>query len=473
MNASQSMHLPLALLLLATAGTVQAEGPVYHAAPCCSLCPAAHDASRYTTSYQQNFVTLVEAQGDWLFRTREDLRTEFQTTSAGYRRLQQLHDAFQRKGIELVMVYQPTRGLINRNKLDPAEMASFNYQRALTNYRAMLGRFRDMGYTVPDLSVLANEQEDHAFFFRGDQHWTPYGAQRTAKLVAETVKQMPAYKGIPKREFASKVVGRMGKKGTLHNVASQLCGGSYAIEYMDQFATEPKDASDGEALFSEAGDPQIYLIGTSQSAQNYNFDGFLSEYLSADIYNAAVPGGGFEGALLQLLGSKEFRENPPKIIIWEFSPLYRLDQESTYRQLFAMLDNGCVGKPAVLSAKTKLRPGTNEVLVNGGGGLKNVRNAQYQVDVRYADPTVKTMQATLWHLNGRRETLKLDKPKTVDTDGRFAFELRTDSDWADMVLLSLELQGPPAGSPPQEVEVKVCQRNRNAGPAQHTAQTEP
>lgn len=473
MNASHSMlPFPLALLLL-TASPAQAQGPVYQAAPCCNLCPAAYNASLYTTRYQKNFIHLVEAQGDWLFRTVEDLRTEFQTTPAGYRRLQQLQDAFQRRGIELVLVYQPTRGLVNRNKLNPAEMASFNYQRALTNYRTMLGRFREMGYQVPDLSVLANEEEKHAFYFRGDQHWTPYGAQRTARLVADTVKQMPAYKAIPKREFESKVVGRMGKKGTLHNVAAQLCGTSYAIEYMDQFATEPKDSSAGDALFSDAPPAQVYLIGTSQSAQNYNFAGFLSEYLSVDIYNAAVPGGGLEGALLQLLGSQDFRDHPPKILIWEFSPLYRLDQESTYRQIFAMLDNGCVGKSAVLSAKTKLRPGTNEVLVNGGGGLKDVRNGQYQVDVRFADHSVKTLQATLWHLNGRRETLKLDKPKAVDTDGRFAFELRADSDWADMVLLSLELEGPPAGSPPQAVEVKVCQRNRGSGPVQHTAQAEP
>ncbi len=473
MNARHSLLLPLALMLSCTAGMARAQGPVYQATPCCSLCPAAHDASRYNTSYRKNFVTLVEAQGDWLFRTREDLRTEFRTSPAGYRRLKQLHDAFRRKGIELVLVYQPTRGLVNRNKLKPAELASFGYQRALTNYRAMLGRFRDMGYQVPDLSVLADEQQEHAYYFRGDHHWSPYGAQRTARLVAETVKRMPAYQAIPKREFVSKVVGRMGKKGTLHNVAGQLCGSSYAIEYTDQFATEPRDASGGDALFGETAHPQVYLVGTSQSGQNYNFAGFLSEYLGADVFNAAIPGGGLEGAMLQLLGSKDFREHPPKILIWEFSPLYPLDRESTYRQIFAMLDNGCVGKPAVLSAKTRLHPGNNEVLVNGGGGLKDVRNGRYQVDVRFADTSVKTLEATLWHLNGRRESLKLDKPRTVDTDGRFAFELRTDQDWADMVLLSLELEGPKAGSRPLEVEVKVCQRNRGAGPLQRTARAEP
>ena len=321
----------LTLGLLAASQGVRADevkAPTFTAEPCCSLCPAAHDAKNYTTRYQQNFTTLVQAQGDWLFRTQEDLRTEFDTTPAGYKRMQQLHDAFKSKGVELVVVYQPTRGLVNRNKLNPAEKASFDFDKALGNYKTMLGRFAKMGYVVPDLSPLTNEQlpdelPAHDFYFRGDQHWTPYGAQRTAKIVAAKVKQMPEYAEIPKREFETKRSGRMGKTGTLHNMAGQLCGTSYAIQYMDQFTTEPKgEAGDGD-LFGDSGNPQITLVGTSHSGKNYNFAGFLEEEIGADILNVAFPGGGLEGSMLQYLGSDEFQKSPPKILIWEFSPLYR------------------------------------------------------------------------------------------------------------------------------------------------------
>lgn len=73
----------LTLGLLAASQGVRADeikAPTFSAEPCCSLCPAAHDAKNYTTRYQQNFTTLVQAQGDWLFRTQEDLRTEFDTS---------------------------------------------------------------------------------------------------------------------------------------------------------------------------------------------------------------------------------------------------------------------------------------------------------------------------------------------------------------------------------------------------------
>ncbi|MCB1655215.1 MAG: alginate O-acetyltransferase, partial [Pseudomonadales bacterium] len=456
----------LTAAILAVSAGVQADeiqAPAFNAEPCCNLCPQAHDAKNYTTRYQQNFTTLVQAEGDWLFRTQEDLRTEFDTTPAGYRRMQQLHDAFKSKGVELVVVYQPTRGLVNRNKLMPAERDRYDYDKALKNYQAMLGRFAKMGYHVPDLSPLTNERQAHDFYFRGDQHWTPYGAERTARIVADTVKKIPAFADIPRREFETRISGRMGKTGTLHNMAGQLCGTSYAVQYMDQFSTAPRgEAADGD-LFGDSGNPQITLVGTSHSGKNYNFSGFLEQYIGADVLNVAFPGGGLEGSMLQYLGSEEFQKTPPKVLIWEFSPLYRLDQEVTYRQMLALLDNGCQGKPALLSNSTTLKPGANQMLVNSRN--LDLRNANHQIDIHFADPSVKTLQATLWYMNGRHENLKIDKPTTSDTDGHFAFELRTDEDWASQNLLAIEIEGPQAGAEPQKVEARLCKRNVFPSPA--------
>ena len=466
----------LTAAILGAAAGAQADAiqaPAFTAQACCNLCPEAHDAKNYTTRYQQNFTTLVQAEGDWLFRTQEDLRTEFDTTPAGYKRMQQLHDAFKSKGVELVVVYQPTRGLVNRNKLMPTERDKFDYDSALKNYQAMLGRFAKMGYYVPDLSPLTDESDAtgnsaHDFYFRGDQHWTPYGARRTAKIVAQTVKKVPGFADIPQREFETKITGRMGKTGTLHNMAGQLCGTSYAVQYMDQFSTEPKgEAADGD-LFSDAGNPQITLVGTSHSGKNYNFAGFLEQYIGADVLNVAFHGGGLEGSMLQYLGSDEFQKTPPKVLIWEFSPLYRLDQETIYRQMMALLDNGCEGKPALMSSSTTLKPGANQMLVNSSN--KDLRNANHQIDIRFADPSVKTLQATLWYMNGRHEDLKIDKPTTSDTDGRFAFELRTDEDWASQNLLAIEIQGPQDAGDVQKVDAKICKRNVFPTSAQLNAQ---
>jgi len=237
---------------------------------------------------------------------------------------------------------------------------------------------------------------------------------------------------------------------------------------MDQFTTEPKgEAADGD-LFGDSGNPEITLVGTSHSGKNYNFAGFLEEAIGADILNVAFPGGGLEGSMLQYLGSEEFQTKPPKILIWEFSPLYRLDQETIYRQMMALLDNGCEGKDAQMTASTTLKPGKNELLVNSTN--LNLQNSGHQVDIRFADTSVKKLQATLWYMNGRHEDIKIEKPETSDTDGRFAFELRTDDDWASQNLLAIEVQGPEAGTAPQKVETKICKRNVFPGTGQRTAQ---
>jgi len=307
------------------------------------------------------------------------------------------------------------------------------------------------------------------FYFRGDQHWTPYGAERAARIVADTVHTMPAFQGIPRKAFETVKSGRMGKTGTLHNVAGQLCGTSYAVQYMDQFSTEPKGASgDDDDLFGDQGNAQITLVGTSHSGKNYNFAGFLEQYIGADVLNVAFPGGGLEGSMIQYLGSEEFRKHPPKILVWEFSPLYSLEQETIWRQILGLLDDGCDDRPALMSAKTTLKPGKNTLMVNGKGGvIKPLVNRHLQMDVKFDDPSVKVLQATLWYLNGRHEDIKLEKPETSDTDGRFVFQMREDQDWADQKLLAFEVQGPEKGT--QKLEAKLCKRNDFAGPAQ-TAQ---
>jgi alginate biosynthesis protein AlgX len=123
-----------------------------------------------------------------------------------------------------------------------------------------------------------------------------------------------------------------------------------------------------------------------------------------------------------------------------------------------------------MSGSTTLKPGKNELMVNSKN--LNLQNASHQVDIRFADTSVKTLQATLWYMNGRHEDIKIDKPETSDTDGRFAFELRTDEDWASQNLLAVEIQGPEkTDAAPQKVEAKICKRNVFPSAEQRTAST--
>lgn len=424
------------------------------------LCPAAQDPSQYNSKYLSFFTALVQGEGDWLFRSRYDLRTDFGTTPAGYRQFKQLRDALKRKGVELVIVYQPTRGLVNREKLTAKEKAKFDFELAKQNYLKAIEGFRQAGIWTPDLSPLFDEQGvDTDYYFKADHHWTPAGADRTAKLVAATLKQIPGFDEIPQQQFESNITGLLPKAGTLHKTAAHFCGISYATEYVPRFETAIQGEADSDSLFGDEADPQIALVGTSDSGPAYNFAGFLQQHSGAEVLNRSVSGGGFDSALLQYMTSQEFHDNPPQILIWEFATHYDLAQQSFYRQAVPLVDNGCEGRKAVMKNKVTLKPGANQVLVNGEHSpLQDLRGGDYQIDLTFSDPGVHQAQATLWYLTGRRENFKLEQSDRAPTDGRYVFELRNDADWADLNLLALDIHSPEDMPANLSVEATLCKR---------------
>jgi len=452
-------QLALACTLLGAAAGAQAE-PHYQVQRVGPLCPAAQDPSQYNSKYLSFFTALVQGEGDWLFRSRYDLRTDFGTTPAGYQEFKRLRDALKRKGVELLIVYQPTRGLVNREKLTAEEKAKFNFELAKQNYLKAIEGFRQAGIWTTDLSPLFDEQGvDTDYYFKADHHWTPAGAERTAKLVAETLKEIPAFDEIPQQQFESSITGLLPKAGTLHKTAAQFCGTSYATEYVPRFETAMQGEADSDSLFGDEADPQIALVGTSNSGPAYNFAGFLQQHSGAEVLNRSVSGGGFDSALLQYMTSQEFHDNPPQILIWEFATHYDLAQQSFYRQALPLVDNGCEGRPAVMKNKVTLKPGANQVLVNGEKrAVQDLRGGDYQIDLTFSDPSVHQAQATLWYLTGRRENFKLEQSDRAPTDGRYVFELRNDADWADLNLLALDIQSPENMPANLSVEATLCKR---------------
>lgn len=456
-------HLALAITLAGAAGAAVAE-PQYQVQRVGPLCPAAQDPSQYNTKYLSFFTALVQGKGDWLFRSRYDLRTDFGTTPQGYQQFKRLADALKAKGVELMIVYQPTRGLVNREQLTADEKANFDYDLAKKNYLDAVAKFRKAGIWVTDLSPLFDEKDVGTdYYFKADHHWTPAGADRTAKLVAETLKEIPGFNDIPKKEFESKVVGLLPKAGTLHKTAANFCGTSYATQYVERFETEPVGEAGGDSLFGDESNPQIALVGTSNSGPAYNFGGFLEQHAKTDVLNLAVSGGGFDSALLQYMSGQEFHDNPPKILIWEFATHYDLAQKSFYRQAVPLVSNGCANGTAVMKNKVTLKPGANEVLVNGEDKLRTLRGGDYQVDLTFSDPSVHDSKATIWYLNGRRENFKIEQSDRVDTGGRYVFELRSDDDWPDLNMLALEIHSPEQMPANLSVEATLCKRQDTGG----------
>lgn len=447
------------------AGVAGAQ-PVYRVEPCCELCPAAADRAAYTTEFLRAFSTLVQGRDGWLFRRDDDLRMQFGLTEEAYRELGRFRAALAARGVELAMVYQPPRGLMHADKLPPEERARYNPAAARASYVQTLERLRQLGVVVPRLERLLNETGPVPYFFRGDIHWTPDGARRTAELVAEALRELPAFKKAPKRRFVTERAGLLKKRGSLQRAASMLCGFGYPDLYVDRYTTVPEEGERG--LLDETPVPQVSLVGTSHSDGPYNFAGFLSQSLGTEVLNAAVEGGGHDGALLEYLPGEQFQQAPPRILIWELVAYHDLSNLRSYRQLIPSVYGGCRERPVLLSRRAALRRGAGtEVLFNGGGRVLPLLGRYHIVDLQFSDPGLREFQAVAWYTNGSKDTMAFSDSAPMTRKGRFVYELRSEGEWGDRTFLSLDIVLPPTAPADLSVSAKVCARPD--APPQQTA----
>ncbi|WP_299696013.1 alginate biosynthesis protein AlgX [Hydrocarboniphaga sp.] len=486
-----------------------ASAPVYNVALCCQLCPQAADPQNYAGStYLEEFSVLQQGRDGWLFRSRVDLSTRIEITDDSLAELRRLASAMRARGTELVVVLQPPRALMDPDKLGDDQRASYDLGAARAGYAQALARIRSAGVTVPPLDTLVDEHKHYEYFFRRDHHWTPAGAEATAKVVAATVQQMPSFREVPRLTYATRANALIGKPGTLQKVASQICGGSYSMQYLTGYITEASSdnaAASADALLGpqpkksdspsggllddhaasagsggllddgdaggDSGAPQIALIGTSNSDAKggYNFGGYLQQYIGADILNAALSGGSFDGSLLHYLPSEAYQKHPPKIVIWEMPwqnwPGADKNPYKTFRQALPLVHDGCRERPAVLERQMALKAGDNELLFNAGG--KPLQGGRYWLDLQFDDPTIKDLHAIIWYYTGQKESLKLHFNQYVDNGGRFVTELRRNRpDYAAATFMGATLNLEQEPVKPLSVKVRVCSME---GPQQQTA----
>lgn len=451
---------------LGSTAVTAAEWPQYEVNSQIRLCPLASHDFAYDTSYLKNFNVLVQGKDGWLFRSEAELPEQYGPTEEGLRHFERFARYLKETaGTELVLVYQPTKGLVHPNKLSDGYKDAFSWPYARSNYLDTLARFRQAGVVVPDLGPLLDEPEqDNAYYFKRDHHWTPYGARRTAELVADRIRLMPVYQSLSQQRFETRRTGVIRKDGSLQDAARRICGQAWPTQYVDEFRTELAGGTSGEgadALFGDESMPPVTLVGTSNSkgAQDYNFAGALQEFLGVEILNVAVAGGSYDGSMFEYLMSDSFQASPPKILIWEIPAYHTLDSVEFYRQVVPMVSDGCSGQKPVLQQTTAVKAGTNEVLYNGGGQFLELPSNEYLVELQFSDPAVKEVDAFIWYVFGRKDRVDLEYGERVETTGRFMFELPAGQSWNDELFMSLDLElEQEQVSDGLTVTAKVCRR---------------
>jgi alginate biosynthesis protein AlgX len=297
------------------------------------LCDAAARPESYSGAFLKNFKILQKGDNDWLYRNM-DLKRAYGPRLSGYNNLQQLQQALQIRGTTLVMVPIPGRALIH-----PEYLGDINYDipRARKSYINYLQQLRNRMIVVPNIGSLFEQPQNKPMFFARDHHWNHHGARTIARLTAHSIKAQKVYSDIEKQKFDSYGVGSEHNHGSLQRAALELCEQRYPKEPFKLYQT----VAAGEDLFGDFLEPQIVLVGTSNSkgSLNFNFDGFLAHYVGASVTNKAMSGGGFGQALKDYLGSEDFRQSPPKVLVWEMPGYYSLNDQAFFDEILQQLES--------------------------------------------------------------------------------------------------------------------------------------
>lgn len=430
----------------------------------CLFCSALSDPASYPPGNMESMAQIVPGKDRWLFRSEIDLTNEFGIPAPMQPEFARLMAAFASKGTQVAMVLQPTRGLMHRDKLHPDHMMGFDYGKASASLRQFMRQLEQAGALVPDVMRLVEEPPED-YFFRRDHHWTPQGARVTARLVADDLMQQAVYQRLGRKAHRTEPGLTQVKDGTLNQALNRVCGNNYGFQYVQGYQTIP-EGDDAQALFGEQPMPDVVLVGTSNSAvrneenRQFNFDGFIKEFMSVDLLNYALPGAGAEGALIEYLHSESYTdEDPPELILWELPINYRLDDPWMYRQLIPAIEGQCTNEQALMSnrvEKNTLKEGERvELLSNSGAGRRDLRNQDGYLDLRISNRNLKQFYLIVYYDDGSRDKVWIRRSDIV-SGGQYFLELSKAAEFRGANLLSVFLESSEALDSPATLEIRLC-----------------
>jgi alginate O-acetyltransferase complex protein AlgJ len=179
---------------------------------------------------------------------------------------------------------------------------------------------------VPDLLQAMQRHSGTQLFLKTDTHWTPEGAAIAAAEIAKVINRHGALPAAGAAHFKTELVSTREHRGDLLNYIPLGPFSGWLGPAPDELKIYVTHRAGQEAtqasLFGDTG-ADIVLVGSSYSANNlWNFTGALQEALNREVVNFASEGEGPIIPLFEYLVSADFKDRPPRLLIWEFPERY-------------------------------------------------------------------------------------------------------------------------------------------------------
>jgi alginate biosynthesis protein AlgX len=334
----------------------------------------------------------------------------------------QLDQALKSKGIQLVVSPLPSRTIVYPEALDKTQplQSTYSTDLARNNYRASLRRLWDSQIYTIDLldAALRQRQTDDSksLYFIRDYHWTSEGAKLYAQTIAREVMKIDAYKDLKKQRFTNTYLRAENAESRLAYLLQTVCGTKTPPEKINVYET----TREGGNLLGDDAYP-VVMVGSSYSAEaKYNFEGFLKEALGSNVLNAAVSGGGYNTSLEAYLLSKEYANEKPKFLIWEFAASMTPWDQTALREIIPSVYGDCASSTAILENKTSLQEGPISILKNTAASVDSSKDF---ISIKLADKTLFNFDLNLKFDDGKQETVQITRSNRIPNEGQFYLKL--------------------------------------------------
>jgi alginate biosynthesis protein AlgX len=416
-----------------------------------------------TNTDKQTISEMVQGYDGWFFRLQGDLREDFQLFEEASNYITRLVNIFKQRGTTMVFLSVPSKGIVAHEHLDMSaeKLRSYQLEAAKESYGQFVTQMAKTGLLIPNIQQALEGQKDKigSFFFKRDHHWTSDGARMGAQAIGEMIRNAPEYKNLKPATYVSKQSGTQMMKHKMALELQRLCQTEMPPEEYPRYNTsmeQAADASGEDALFGDVGgggDP-VALVGSSFSAEEeFNFDGFLSEYTGLPIANHAISGGLLFNAIISYTSSPQFEQEQPPFIIWEAPAIYNLNENAStaFRQIIPALYGECQGNDVVAETTQEIKAGVIEGNLFSFSSDQSIKGQNYYLFISSPNRSFSSFTLNAEYDDGDGEWFSVDREEFFDNSGRFFIEL---SDEIESNLASLSIER--ASNVNTTIAAKLC-----------------
>lgn len=392
--------------LVLGAGSASAQGSVF--SPLTEVCSQALDIRNYSPQEQPHLIR-GQGTGGWLFG-EQDFRS-YSPVLNDVPELKRLSDVLSQRNTTLLVLYLPPRPVLAASHLDFSKsyFKGVDLAALKASYDGAVQAVNAAGIYSPNILDLQKDRAPGAeFFFPRDHHLNLTAMDVVAGDLAKYILQKQLLSEEAKTVFELQSGSRL-MTGSYNYVSNQLC---HRFVLPSRYAVVTSKRKEDAGLLDDAA-PSVVLAGDSnvfRDGGEESLAALLRHKLQADVLNVGIQGGGPTSSLENYILSQDFREHPPRVLIWEMDAGY--DLSAFFKQIIPAVRGEC-SAPAqqftlVPTQKTVIKP----------------TQAEHYFVFRTRDPAVRNLQVDLGFVSGEKALVELSHTDREDASSLFYFEPR-------------------------------------------------